>query len=84
MHLSIKSQTKDGKPAVMCVEKPIRTCVILSATPEEAETFATLAQALGVSEVLWLAPRGVTEDAYHNGWIPQLENVTLCKRLGKS
>jgi hypothetical protein len=81
MHISIKEQTKDGKPAIMCVEKGIRVCIILSAKPAEAETFATLAGALGVDKILCLITRDKEEEFYAEGWLPSQEVSLVVKQL---
>lgn len=82
MHLSIKDQTKDGKPAIMCIEKPIRTCIILSAKPDEAETLHTLAAALGVTKVYILASSSDVTTLREAGWTPADNRVLLSKKSG--
>lgn len=82
MHLTIKDQEKDGRPAIMCIERPIRVCIVLNGSPEEADTFATLAGALGVTDVLVLAKRKGLEEFFERGWLPEQEFSLLVKRLG--
>lgn len=82
MHLSIKDQTDSGKPAIMCIEKSIRTCIILSATPAEASTFATLAEAMGVHEVYCLARVPDLERLEEDGWLIADNAVVLSKKMG--
>jgi hypothetical protein len=64
----------------MCIERPLRTCIILHAPLPNVETFATLAGALGVSEILMLASPKDVEELQHSGWNVDNENVILLTR----
>lgn len=80
MHLTIKPQDKaEKRAAIMCIEKSIRTCIILNATPAEAETFATLAHALGITKVLYLADPDVQREC--PGWKQERDRVLLSKEV---
>lgn len=54
MHITMKEQTKDEKPAIMCVEREIRTCIILNSPADKIDTFVTLARAMGITQVYLL------------------------------
>lgn len=81
MHLSIKDQTRDAKPAIMCIEKPIRVCIVLNASIEQATTFSTLAEALGVTEIMCIAPYDKLEEYYAEGWVPMQTRLLVAKTL---
>jgi hypothetical protein len=83
MHISVKDQTKDQKPAIMCVEREIRTCIILNADIDKVETLATLAEAIGVTEILILAKPNDVDALYEQGWEPSCPPtcVLLVKKL---
>ena len=81
MHLSITAQTKNAKPAIMCVEKPIRVCIILNGTPDEADTFVTLAAALLVDRILCLVPAEQMQEFYADGWVDSVGPVLMVKEL---
>jgi hypothetical protein len=83
MHISVREQTKDGKPAVMCVEREIRVCIILNADVDKVQTLATLAEAIGVSDVMLLAKTKDVEALLADGWMPAETPVLLVKKVGK-
>jgi hypothetical protein len=80
MHITMKEQTTDGKPAIMCVEREIRTCIILNADPEKIDTFVTLANAMGVTQVYLLTDVHTAVQLVNTaGWVEPLMKVLLVK-----
>jgi 2-succinyl-5-enolpyruvyl-6-hydroxy-3-cyclohexene-1-carboxylate synthase len=81
MHITIKSQEENVKPAIMCVEREIRTCIILSATPEEAEMLARLATSMSVGSVLYLAKSRDVRALEEVGWNRSDVPVLMYKKV---
>jgi hypothetical protein len=82
MHIQIKDPVTGIVIAVLCVERAVNSCIVISADLDQMSMITSIAKAMKVSEVRMFVPNEVVSEMEEIGW-HVADHITAMVNNGK-
>lgn len=79
MHITIKDPSTGEIVGILCVERPINSCIILSCDVDHLSEIISIARAMKVDSIRMTVPESIVSELKESGWRIAEKLVVLVK-----